>query len=149
MAIVLHLCVICSSISYTVYNTSFIPIRISLHGYSSVNTSDITLKDSLYLLAFFLILIDTPPCSMVAFLDNYNDNDDSTYNHAVIIGEISPIDLEIYFYGHSANRNGKRYNKNGDLNKSLQDHFDDYPDGKISLCVINRSWYVELLLSSV
>ena len=96
-------------------------------------------KDELYLLAFFLLCIDYQPCMIVGFLDWGDDNDtDSTkYNHSVILGEVSPIDLEIYYYGHTAARNGRRL-QNGKINSSLQDIFNNHPNAEISLCVIKR-----------
>ena len=97
-------------------------------------------KDEVYLMAFIMYLVKTPPCSIVAFLDWKDDwYQSNTYNHAVIVGEVSPLNLEIFYYAHSNPRNGGRINPGAqDENSSLQDFFDANPKGKISVCIIKR-----------
>ena len=102
--------------------------------------------EEVYFMALIMYAVKTPPCSIVIFMDfdTTDGEPKDTYNHAVLNGEVSTTNLEIYYYAHSDPRNGKRYmplkwwQRTPDENSSLQDFFENYPNGKLSVCVIRR-----------
>ena len=96
--------------------------------------------DEIYLLAFIMYLAKTPPCTIVIFMD-FEDEwyEPNTYNHAVLNGEVSCLDLSIYYYAHTSARNGRQYNTNSNKkNPSLQDFFTSHKNGKLSVCIIKK-----------
>ena len=88
------------------------------------------------LLGVLMLIFNCPYCSFVFIVDYAGDGE---YDHAVISGYVDPVTADIYFYGHTNARNGKKYSitRSRGKNPSLESFLYGNPKAKI---FVARTW---------
>lgn len=80
-----------------------------------INSSDL-----LVFLTVIALYFKKPPCSFVVFM---NFGNGEGYTHAVISGDVDTNTLEWYYFAHTSDRCGKKYDSFGKIQPSFRDFF--------------------------